>query len=138
MKHWILVLLVPMIAAAAFALFWNGRDARSGARDTGAAAVGVDDFMRHPERHPDQVEVEGVVSTVSSDGGFLTLIDASEYQECGVVNCASLSLPVRWDGEMPSIAERVRVGGHVQESSGKLFLQAQSLRPSTGAREHQP
>jgi hypothetical protein len=91
--------------------------------------LGIEEFMRHPENHPGKVRVEGVVSTVAADAHLLTLIDRKEWEQCGEVNCAPLSLPVRWNGAMPEIEDGVEVGGRVSQEAGKLVFVAETLTP---------
>lgn len=89
----------------------------------------VDAFMHRTEAPPGQVRVRGVVSSVQADTGLMTLIDRSEWDACGVVTCAPLSLPVRWTGAMPKVKDGVEVLGHVETQQGKLVLVAEDLEP---------
>ncbi len=90
-------------------------------------AVGIDEFMINLDRYPGLVLVKGVVSAVSLEQKLLGLIDAGEYESCGVVTCAQLTLPVLWKGQMPTVEEVVLVEGQVQKQDGKLFFMAQAL-----------
>ncbi|HXE73398.1 MAG TPA: hypothetical protein VNO81_12135 [Candidatus Nitrosotenuis sp.] len=92
------------------------------------AAVGVHELLRHPERYPGTVLVEGVVSAVSPGQKLLALIDTAEYEDCGTTTCAPLQLPVRWTGAMPAPGERVRVRGAVGRQQGKRVFLAWELR----------
>ena len=89
--------------------------------------LGVDEFMRSPDSHQGRVRVEGVVSTVEAKSRLVTLIDRSEWDKCGEVNCAPLSLPVHWTGAMPRIEDGVAVTGHVEEQAGKLVFIAETV-----------
>jgi hypothetical protein len=73
------------------------------------------------------VRVEGVVSAVAATEQSLTLIDVAELKRCGVVTCAPLSLPVRWNGPMPAVPDVVRLTGEVQDHQGKLVFLASAL-----------
>jgi hypothetical protein len=90
-------------------------------------AVGIDEFMINLDRYPGLVLVKGVVSAVSLEHKLVGLIDAGEYESCGVVTCAQLTLPVLWNGQMPTVEEVVLVEGQVQKQDGKLFFMAQAL-----------
>ena len=123
------------IAAVGGALFfWQSRTSpiESPTQDpaqhaTSEAVLGVEEFMREVDNHPGQVRLEGVVSAVAAEERALTLIDIAELERCGVVTCASLSLPVQWDGEMPAVRDVVVLKGEVAEYEGKLFFLAHSL-----------
>lgn len=104
--------------------------ARVGQQSAGTqpAALGVDEFMRNADPHRRTVSVVGVVSGASADKQVLALIDTKEFAECGTTECASLTLPVRWTGQMPAVRKTVRVEGAVQESAGKLLFVASALQ----------
>ncbi len=98
--------------------------------------VGVDALMRDAERHPEPTTVEGVVSQVFPDRDLVGLIDAEEFRKCKVVSCASLTLPVRWEGPMPEVASTVRVEGAVRKEGVRLLFVARALEitaPPPGA-----
>ncbi len=88
----------------------------------------VDDFMKNVDSYDGSVSVAGVVSAVSSEDGLLALIDMREFEECGTTTCASLSLPVRWSGEMPTLANAVQVEGEAEWVGEKLVFVADQLR----------
>jgi len=90
-------------------------------------ALGVDEFMINLDRYPGRVLVKGVVSAISPERKLVALIDAGEYESCGVVTCAQLTLPVMWKGQMPKAKEAVLVEGQVQKQNGKLLFMAQAL-----------
>ncbi len=92
-----------------------------------ARVVGVDELMKKDPIPRTMMLVEGVVSAASSAEGSLALIDRSEFDQCRVTTCASLTLPVRWAGPMPSVAQAVRVDGEVQKVKGKLIFAARRL-----------
>jgi hypothetical protein len=91
------------------------------------SALGVDQLMREPEKHPGAVVVEGVVKTASKKDQSLALIDVEEYRKCKVVTCSLLALPVRWAGEMPAVLDIVRVEGEITTVSGKMLFAARKL-----------
>lgn len=90
-------------------------------------ALGVDQLMREPEKHPGALVVEGVVKTASKKDQSLALIDVEEYRKCKVVTCSPLALPVRWAGEMPAVLDVVRVEGEITTVSGKMLFAARKL-----------
>lgn len=108
-------------------LLYPATQAFSQARESSAPVLAVDNFMRNVDRHRGEVRVQGVVSAVSEKDQTLTLIDAQEFQECGVTTCAGLQLPVRWHGALPQVRDVVQITGQVQESDGKLLFVAQTL-----------
>lgn len=129
------LILVSLAIAVALARPWRGggntqvQSARPEAATTSPSqtSLGVDDLMRNIDRHRGPVTVVGVVSASSADKQAVTLIDTKEFAECGVTNCASLALPVRWAGPAPAVEKKVRVNGEVRESDGKLVFVATAL-----------
>jgi len=97
------------------------------AESTTGGTLGVDQLMKNANKYNGSIRVEGVVSAVSRADHMLSLIDKEEFKKCGVVTCATLTLPVRWAGSMPSVRDEVFVQGEVKENSGKLFFDASKL-----------
>ncbi len=95
------------------------------------AASGLDDFMKNVDRYKGKVSLEGVVSAVTPEQQAVSLIDAKEFQACGVTTCAQLTLPVQWRGPMPAVRDLVRVTGQAQEVKGKLMFVADKLEEVT-------
>ena len=131
-----LLILVSLVVAVAIAGQWRsrgGETAQAEAATTRPAqsSFGVDDFMRSVDRHRGPVSVVGVVSAASADKQTVALIDTREFAECGVTNCASLTLPVRWAGPAPAVAKTVRVNGEARDSDGKLVFIASALQEVT-------
>ncbi len=93
--------------------------------------LGVDDFMKNVDRYRGKVSLEGVVSTVAPEQKAVSLIDAKEFQACGVTTCAQLTLPVQWRGPMPAVRDLVRIEGQAQEINGKLMFVADKLEKVT-------
>jgi hypothetical protein len=91
------------------------------------ALLGVDEFMKNVDRYRDKVSLEGIVSAIVPEQQADSLIDAKEFQACGVTTCAQLTLPVQWRGPMPIIGDLVRVEGQAQEVKGKLMFVADKL-----------
>ena len=96
-----------------------------------SAALAVDRFMRNVDDYPGVVTVEGVVSTVTAHKKMLALIDRAEWDECGSVSCARLTLPVRWDGPWPDVQTLVRIKGQARQVDGKLIFVAESIAPAS-------
>lgn len=122
MKHW--TMLAALTALTATVTVAGGSHP-----SRPLAALGVNALMKHPQRHQGRVQVEGVVSATSAKQQTLALIDTAEFQRCGTVECAGLSLPVRWKGPMPAVAKTVRVNGQIEKRGGKLIFVAQTLTP---------
>lgn len=131
-----LLILASLVVAVAVARPWRsrvGQTARVEAATTrpSQTSLGVDALMRNVDQHRGPVTVVGVVSAASADKQAVTLIDTKEFAECGVTNCASLALPVRWAGPAPAVEKTVRVNGEVRESDGKLVFVASALQEVT-------
>lgn len=134
MNRAVVLTAIGVVAVGGALLLWQSTTPRieSPAQDvaqhaTPSAVLGVEEFMREVDNHPGQVRLEGVVSAVAAEEQALTLIDTAELEQCGVVTCAPLSLPVQWSGEMPAVRDVVMLRGEVAESGGKLFFLASSL-----------
>lgn len=76
---------------------------------------------------PARIDVVGVVSRRDAAKGTFSLIDRAEYSRCRSVSCAPASLPVRWSGALPVVAESVRVKGAVRDTGEGKFLFAESV-----------
>lgn len=85
------------------------------------AKVGVRTLMESPEKYSQQIRVSGVVSQVVEDAKILGLIDLEEFKTCNKVTCASLILPVRWEGTMPEVGQQLTSTGKIQKE-GKRYL----------------
>ena len=96
------------------------------------AVSGVDDFMKNVNRYRGKVSLEGVVSAVALEHQAVSLIDAKEFQTCGVTTCAQLTLPVQWRGPMPAVGDLVRVEGQARKIKGKLMFVADKLEKVSG------
>ncbi len=53
------------------------------------AILGVDEFMKNLDRYRGKVSLEGVVSAIAPEQQAISLIDAKEFQACGVTTCAN-------------------------------------------------
>jgi len=89
--------------------------------------LGVDEFMKNVDLYRGKVNLEGVVSALAPEQQAISLIDAKEFQDCGVTTCAQLTLPVQWRGPMPAVRDLVRVEGQAREVKGKLMFVADKL-----------
>ena len=132
MKYWIIGLLVlTTIGLGTLLISRGGVDVQRVGASPGdparAEELDVELFMRDVDRFHGVVRVIGVVNTTSADDHMLTLLDRREFEKCGVTTCASLYLPVRWVGEMPSSGETVRIEGKTLDEGGKLVFVAQLL-----------
>ena len=120
--------------AVAFLLVFNmcrGLSAEEAAPSRQAVS-GVNDFMKNVDRYRGKVSLEGVVSAVVPEQQAVSLIDAKEFQACGVTTCAQLTLPVQWRGPMPAVGALVRVEGQAQKIKGKLMFVADKLEKVPG------
>lgn len=122
-----------LLALAAFTILLLGAprvdagEAIQAAPQKPVPALGIDQLMKEPEKHPGALVVEGVVKTASKKDQSLALIDVDEYRKCKVVTCSLLALPVRWAGEMPAVLDIVRVEGEVTTVNGKMLFAAKKL-----------
>lgn len=128
--------LIGLVAVTAFAYgLWHhaGADAESHSPPpphpsaVSPKVLGVDAFMNRTDHAGDKGVVEGIVASTAPKDRAFSLIDRKEFDECGSVSCAPLSLPVRWEGKMPAIKTFVRVTGEVRKESGKMIFHATRL-----------
>ena len=91
------------------------------------AGLGVEEYMKHADRHHGSVIVEGVVTSASKAKGMLSLVDRKEYDACGLSACAEYTLPIRWTGAMPDLKATVRVTGEAKTAGRKLVFVASSV-----------
>ena len=89
--------------------------------------VGVRALMKSPEKYSQQIRVSGVVSQVVEDAKILGLIDLEEYKACNKVTCASLVLPIRWEGLMPEIGQQLMLTGKIQKEGERYLFIASDL-----------
>ena len=89
---------------------------------------GVNELMQSDSLPSGLVQLEGIVSGASPEEQRMALIDVSEFQACGVTTCASLYLPVQWNGPLPKIEEQVQIKGRIQDESGNLIFVAEALQ----------
>ncbi len=131
MKHFVLFVLLTITISVVLAcnVGRNGFTSPPAyAAESGpGGTVGVDQLMKNVDKHRGSVSVEGVVSAVSPRDHTISLIDTQEFKKCAVVTCATLTLPVRWSGTMPSVKNQVRIEGEIKENKGKLIFQAKTL-----------
>jgi hypothetical protein len=92
-----------------------------------ARSLDVDEFMTNIDHYNGLARIVGVVSEVWPEKEMLALIDVSEFKNCGVTDCARLTLPVCWPGSMPVDKDIVLVEGEVKESEEKLVFIAHTL-----------
>ncbi len=124
-KHFAAYAITPL--AVAFLLIFNSIPQAGEVAAAPPKILGVDEFMKNVDRYQGRVNLEGVVSAVAPEQQALSLIDAKEFQACGVTTCAQLTLPVQWRGPMPAVRDLVRLEGQAQEVKGKLMFVADKL-----------
>ncbi len=125
------VAFITAVAIAFMLVFNIGQGLLVEAASSPQAVSGVDDFMKNVDRYRGKVSLEGVVSALAPEHQVISLIDAKEFQACGVTTCAQLTLPVQWRGPMPAVRDLVRVEGQAQELKGKLMFVAEKLEKAT-------
>ena len=135
MRSWAIaaVGLLAVVVVAGLSYRIGGTSLASSSHLISAPSVyGVEELMTVVEfSDSGTTTVEGVVGAASVDQGMFTLIDKEEFIRCQLTTCAPLSLPVRWEGVMPSPSEAVRATGEIEESGGKLLFVARHLEVVT-------
>ena len=92
--------------------------------DVDSEILGVRHYMNNFSKYSSQtVQIEGIVSKIYKKRNIIGLIDIQELKECKVVTCAQLTLPIRWNGEMPQIRNRISIIGKAKkEQNGFIFI----------------
>lgn len=124
MKRWIFTAMIMLISASVSIDVYGDETARADEDQDKSEIVSVEDYMKNIDDYPDSVVVEGVVSSVMPDDKIFTMIDVEEFRRCGVTNCAALTLPVSWSGDMPEEKDVLTVSGRVEDSDGKFIFVA--------------
>jgi hypothetical protein len=100
--------------------------------------IDVDGFMRSNHRPGQAASVQGVVARVDAPKQMLALIDKAEFEECSMTTCATLYLPVRWEGTMPAEKDIVVARGEIATEGDKLVFVASAIEnQSANARKNQ-
>ena len=132
-SHKTLTVAFVTAMAVAFLLVFTGQGLPAAEVASSPQVVsGVDDFMKNVDRYRGKVSLVGVVSAVAPERQAVALIDAKEFQACGVTTCAQLTLPVQWRGPMPAVGDLVRVEGQARKIKGKLMFVADKLEKVSG------
>lgn len=91
------------------------------------AEIGVRTLMKSPEKYSRQISVSGVVSQVVAEANIIGLIDLEEFKTCNKVTCASLVLPVRWEGLMPEVGQKLMTIGKIKKEGERYLFIASDL-----------
>lgn len=121
---------VPLFIVVAFAVagisFVVHRHSTHAASD---ATASVEALAEHPDRFAGPIRVTGIVHRVSADRQMFSLVDVSDQEELintGGTRC--ITLPVKWNGAMPSAQQVITVDGDIQQSEGKLIFVATAMQ----------
>ena len=93
--------------------------------------VGVRALMESPEAYKSRIQVEGVVSQVVTNSNVFGLIDLEEFKTCQKVTCASLVLPIKWDGTMPEVGQTLSAVGEIQKEGKRFLFKASEVSPKS-------
>lgn len=110
----------------------GAQKSKSDATAQATASMSVDQLVKEGEHVTGPLTVSGMVRSASTSEGILTLIDAKEYEACGLSNCC-LFVPVRWRGDMPAVEARVSVTGTIEKSADGLVLVASAVTTEAAA-----
>jgi len=95
--------------------------------DERSAVIGVETLMKSPSDYKGKIKVEGVVRAVDAEKKLIALIDRKEYEECKTIKCSLLTLPVKWNGPMPSVQDEVVLQGEIKPVDDVFLFVANSL-----------
>ena len=111
------------------------------AADPAESAVGVNALMADPAAFVGEIAIAGVVQDVSPDSSAIALIDADEYETCGLTPCASagvlpLYVPTSgqpapsgavYEGTPPPLEDHVVVIGTVRSGDSGLYFDVERI-----------
>jgi len=89
--------------------------------------VHVDDLAKRPEDFKEEFVLRGVVAGVRKTDGIFAVIDSREFKTCGVLTCAINTIPVKFDGELPSSKTIVEITGRVVQAEKGLIISARRV-----------
>jgi len=92
---------------------------------------GVDQFMKGVDRYRGVVRVKGIVSAIIPSKQMFSLIDLEEFRKCGVITCATLTLPVHWTKALPEVRDTLIVEGEVTKLDGNMIFDAKKFEKVT-------
>jgi len=98
----------------------------------GDVEVGVRALMESPEAYAGPIQIAGVVSQVVPGSKMFGLIDLEEFKTCQKVTCASLVLPIEWDGAMPEVGQQLTAVGEIQKEDMRYLFKASKVAPVSG------
>jgi hypothetical protein len=121
---WGIVGLLVVLLGAGLAL---GMGSRSGTPGP-AGALDVNSVASDPSAYKGSIQVRGAVANVYPADSVFLLIDIREYKACGVVTCASKSVPVHYAGTPPKVEEELLVTGEMVSSPKGYVLAGKELQ----------
>jgi hypothetical protein len=117
---------VHLLGAVALALAAGGcgEDPSPATSVSAETVLSVGDFMRKHKTARAPRTVEGLVGTVAPKEGIVGLTDCAQDERCvGEACCDTLTLPVKWTGALPTVGQRVRIVGTIEEQAGgRVFV----------------
>lgn len=73
--------------------------------------------------------IRGVVNQINSNKQLFSVISQKEFKECGIADCnASEQLPVRYQGVLPQVGEKIEIVGIVKQTEEGFIYEAGSIR----------
>jgi hypothetical protein len=89
--------------------------------------IEIDDFVAKPESFSGEIVLKAVVAGVTEDASVFGVIDAREFEECGVLSCAKNVVPVKFNGEIPALETIVNITGEVVRRDEGLVFEAKAV-----------
>jgi hypothetical protein len=89
--------------------------------------VEVDDLAAKPEDFSGEVVLKGVVAGVNKETSVFGIIDAREFEECGVLTCPKNLVPVKFDGKIPAVKTIVNITGEILRNDKGLVFEAKAV-----------
>jgi len=86
--------------------------------------VHVDDLAANPRQYAGRIVLKGAVAGVNQAEKVFGVIDAREFERCGVVTCAANTLPVKYAGVLPEPKTIVKITGSVVQEDKGLVIEA--------------
>ena len=110
-RVWILAIAGTAILAAALSAFFIIKAARDPDKDVVALSVNTVAQIK-PEDFEGEITITGInAGTYEDDPSIFFLMDTEELLVCKNFGCGAVQLPMRYEGDVPEVADEVNVTG---------------------------
>ena len=96
----------------------------------GTKVLNVEQVLNEPNNYLNKnISIQGMVNKVNEDKNIFSVISEKEFSECGLGECnVNEQLPVRFQGKLPGLGEKVEIAGIVKKNVKGFIYEAKSIR----------